>query len=75
MKMKDIMNLIVELSYSQGFYGRLYRDIKYMEENFPEDYELLVEDWESQNFEDSLDFILYIECQSINVHIIVTSLP
>lgn len=62
MKMNQIMDLITELSCSQGFYGRMKRDILYMKENYPDDYELLVEDWESRNFKDSLDFILYIEC-------------
>jgi hypothetical protein len=62
MKMNQIMNLITELSYSQGFYGRLKRDILEMKENFPDQYDMLVENWESQNFKDSLDFILYIEC-------------
>lgn len=62
MKMNQIMDLITELSYSQGFYGRMKRDILHMKENYPDDYELLVEDWESRNFKDSLDFILYIEC-------------
>lgn len=62
MKMNQIMDLITELSCSQGFYGRMKRDIFYMKENYPDDYELLVEDWESRNFKDSLDFILYVEC-------------
>ena len=62
MKMNQIMDLITELSYSQGFYGRLKRDIIEMKENFPDQYDMLVENWESRNFKDSLDFILYIEC-------------
>ena len=62
MKMNQIMDLITELSCSQGFYGRLKRDILEMKENFPDQYNMLVENWESQNFKDSLDFILYIEC-------------
>lgn len=62
MKMNQIMDLITELSCSQGFYGRLKRDILEMKENFPDQYDMLVENWESQNFKDSLDFILYIEC-------------
>jgi hypothetical protein len=62
MKMNQIMDLITELSYSQGFYGRLKRDIIEMKENFPDQYDILVENWESRNFKDSLDFILYIEC-------------
>lgn len=62
MKMNQIMDLITELSCSQGFYGRLKRDILEMKENFPDQYDMLVENWEYQNFKDSLDFILYIEC-------------
>lgn len=62
MKMNQIMDLITELSYSQGFYGRLKRDIIEMKENFPDQYDMLVENWESRNFKNSLDFILYIEC-------------
>ena len=62
MKMNQIMDLITELSCSQGFYGRLKRDILEMKENFPDQYNMLVENWESKNFKDSLDFILYIEC-------------
>lgn len=62
MKMNQIMDLITELSCSQGFYGRLKRDILEMKENFPDQYDMLVENWESKNFKDSLDFILYIEC-------------
>lgn len=62
MKMNDIMNVIDELRYSQGFYGRLYRDIMELKSNSPSDYELLAEELEGQNFRDSLDVILYFEC-------------
>ena len=33
MKAKDVINVIEELSYSQGFYGRLLRDIKNLNAN------------------------------------------
>ena len=62
MKMNQIMDLITELSYSQGFYGRLKRSILELKEYDPCSYENLVEEWESKNFKDSIDFILYIEC-------------
>ena len=62
MKMNQIMDLITELSYSQGMYGRLKRQILELKEYNPCEYKRLVEEWESQNFKDSLDFILYIEC-------------
>lgn len=62
MKMNDIMNVIVDLSFSQGFYGRLYRDIMELKSNSPSDYDLLVEELEGQNFKDALDVVLYFEC-------------
>ena len=61
MKMKDIMKVIEELSYSQGSYGRLKREIYWLEDNDPEGYNALVEELEGQNFKDSLDLILYLE--------------
>ncbi len=62
MKMNDIMNVIVDLSFSQGFYGRLYRSIMELKSNSPSDYDLLVEELEGQNFKDALDVVLYFEC-------------
>ena len=47
------------LAQSQGFYGRLLRDIDEMDE---EDQERFLADLESQNFKDAVDLILYIEC-------------
>lgn len=59
MKMKDIIKVIEDLSYSQGFYGRLLRSIDELSE---EEYDLLTEELEGQNFKDSLDVVLYFEC-------------
>lgn len=61
MKMADLLNVIQELACSQGFYGRLYRDLMELKEDDEIAYSELVEEWESQNFTDSLDFILYLE--------------
>ena len=47
------------LAQSQGFYGRLLRDIDEMNE---EDQERFWSDLESQNFKDAVDLILFIEC-------------
>ena len=58
MKMEDIIKLIRELAKSQGFYGRLLESILELD---AENYEELAELWESENFADELDFILYIE--------------
>lgn len=59
MKMKDIIKVIEVLSYSQGFYGRLLRSIDELSE---EEYDLLAEELEGQNFKDSLDVVYYFEC-------------
>lgn len=62
MKMNDILNSIEELSYSQGFYDRLLRSILELKEECEEDYQLLVEQLEGQNFRDTVDMVLYFEC-------------
>ena len=62
MKMDDILNLIRQLACSQGMYGRLYRDIMELKENDEIAYSDLVEQLESKNFTDDLDFIMWFEC-------------
>ena len=58
MKMEDIIKLIRTLAQSQGFYGRLLESISELPD---EKYKELTELWESKQFKDDLDFILYIE--------------
>ena len=59
MTAKDVINVIEELSYSQGFYGRLLRDIKGLN---AEDFREFCRVMEEQNFRDSLDVVLFFEC-------------
>ena len=61
MKMKDILNAIRELANSQGFYGRLLRDLTELKQNDLESYNNIKEELESQNFHDTLDLIMYLE--------------
>lgn len=61
MKMKDILNAIKELANSQGFYGRLLRDLTELQQNDLESYNNIKEELESQNFHDTLDLIMYLE--------------
>lgn len=61
MKMNDILNAIRELANSQGFYGRLFRDLTELKENDLEQYNSIKEELESQNFHDTLDLIMYLE--------------
>ena len=59
MTAKDVINVIEELSYSQGFYGRLLRNIKNLNAN---DFREFCRVMEEQNFQDSLDVVLFFEC-------------
>jgi hypothetical protein len=51
MNRNQIMEVITELSYSQGFYGRLKRDMT----------DEALDYLEAQNFKDSVDLILFLE--------------
>jgi hypothetical protein len=51
MNRNQIIEVITELSYSQGFYGRLKRDMT----------DEALDCLEAQNFKDSLDLILFLE--------------
>ena len=57
----DVLNVLSELSQSQGFYGRLLRDIYELMEYEPERFDMLVEEIENANFRNSLDVIMYFE--------------
>ena len=57
----DVLNIISDLSYSQGVYGRLLRDIYELMEYEPERFDMLVEEIENANFRNSLDVIMYFE--------------
>ena len=62
MKREDILNAIAELAQSQGFYGRLLRDILNIRAEDPDRYEELMEHLEAQKFGDMLDMVLFFEC-------------
>ena len=49
---------IIELMNSQGFYGRLYRTVNSLNDD---GYETLYEQLEQQNFNDSVDVVLWLE--------------
>lgn len=61
MKMHEILDVIKSLAPSQGFYGRLYRRLMELADEDPESYEMAVQELEDQNFQDSVDLILYLE--------------
>lgn len=57
MDREQILNVFRNLACSQGFYGRLLRDI-YSDEEWGNEY---LNHLEEQNFRTELDLILYIE--------------
>ncbi len=62
MKIEEIKSTIKSLASSQGFYGRLLASMETMEEMFPKDYEEVVKELESQNFQNVVDLVIYFEC-------------
>ena len=57
MKRQEILNVIIRLSYSQGFYGRLLRDLRSDEDAANE----FFEECERQNFKNAVDFVMWLE--------------
>lgn len=59
MTFEKALEIVRELSYSQGFYGRLLRNMQEMDE---EQRKELEEDFEYNKVKDSMDLIFYFEC-------------
>ena len=57
----DVIDIIDTLSHSQGFYGRLLRDIYELKRYEPEMFAMFVDEIESQNFTNTLDIVMYFE--------------
>lgn len=53
MTRKEIMEAIKSLAHSQGYYGRLYEELK--------DNDEAIEFLEKQNFKDSLEMVMFLE--------------
>lgn len=61
MKMDEILAVIKSLVGSQGFYGRLLNAIEEVKQQDADRYNELVKTLEAQNFNDPVDFVMYIE--------------
>lgn len=59
MTIQDLFDLCNELKYSQGFYGRLLRELEEMDEEQLLDLDIMIRD---ANLQTSLDLILWLEC-------------
>ena len=62
MNVLQVIDVIRELSHSQGFYSRLYRNILLMHERDKEAFDKFTEWVESKNFKDTLDVVMFFEC-------------
>ena len=61
MNINEIMEAILGLANSQGFYGRLYNNLVEIRDNDEEAWVEVVEELEGQHFKDLLDLVLYFE--------------
>ena len=53
-----MIDIITELSFSQGFYGRLLRDINELDDEKLDEVKTI---WENKKFTDNIDFIMWLE--------------
>ena len=61
MKMNDIMNTIMKLSLSQGYWGRVYHAIRELECTDYDGYLRLVDTLENEHFASPVDLVMYFE--------------
>ena len=61
MKMNQILAEIQSLACSQGFYGRLLRDLMEIKKNDAARYNRIKKELEAQHFGDAVDMVLYFE--------------
>ena len=62
MDRNDIINAITMLAQSQGFYGRILRELMELHEYDIDKYDEVMDELEAQNFGDVVDMVLYFEC-------------
>ena len=61
MNIEEIMAAIRSLAESQGYYGRLYNELREMQTNDPDKWEEVKNMLEGQHFNDTLDMVMYFE--------------
>lgn len=57
----QVIDVIRNLSHSQGFYERLYNEILEMKRDDPDGFERFKTVMEAQEFKDDVDVVLYFE--------------
>lgn len=58
MKFNELLEIIRILAKSQGFYGRL---LDALENATPEQIKEIKKVWESKNFKDEVEFVMFLE--------------
>lgn len=61
MNREEILNVIEELSHSQGFYGRILNRLDELAEEDPAAYDEFMSQLEAENFQEPLDVVFYFE--------------
>lgn len=61
MNIEQILEEIKQLSYSQGYWGRLYEHLTAIQKYEPERWNLMVRKLEAEKFDTTLDMVLYFE--------------
>lgn len=57
----EVMDIILGLARSQGFYSRLWLGMDEMRREDPEGYAAVLDEWEKEKFTDVLQVVLYFE--------------
>ena len=58
----QVLEVIKDLSHSQGFYSRLYSEVISLKENNEEAFNEWCDEIERLNFKEPIDVVLYLEC-------------
>lgn len=58
---EQVIEVVEMMSHSQGFYGRLLKDIMYMKENEQDKFEEFKELIELMEFENPVDVVMFFE--------------
>lgn len=61
MNVLQVIDVIRDLSHSQGFYSRMYQRILELKRTDPECFENFKNEVEAQNFKDPIDVVMFFE--------------
>lgn len=65
MKINEMISVVKELAKTQGFYSRILASWIEYQNYYPAMWDDIVNELESLNFKDSVEFCMYLECYVI----------